>query len=132
MEHNNLESLVVEGEKGTFYIPSVHFDAETGHCRMEGESYLENTWNFYEKLLNWLKAFAETSQPIQFDFKLAYFNTSSSKGILQLLEFLENYEEQGAEVTINWYYPSHDEDLKEEAEDFMIDTNLKINMYPTE
>lgn len=129
MEAKKLESLTIKGEKGDFYIPSVHFDAESGHCLMEGESYLENTWDFYENLLNWLKAFASTKRPIQFDFKLAYFNTSSSKGILQLLEFLEEYEAEGGEIIINWYYPSHDEDLKEEAEDFMIDTNLKINMY---
>jgi len=129
MEAKKLETLIIEGEKGDFYIPSVRFNADTGVCLMEGESYLENTWDFYEKLLNWLKAFAQTERPIQFDFKLAYFNTSSSKGILQLLEFLEKYEDEGGQITVNWYYPSHDEDLKEEAEDFMIDTNLKINMY---
>lgn len=129
MKDNRLESLNISGEKGDFYIPFVNFDAETGVCLMEGESYLENTWDFYENLLNWLKAYAATKRPIQFDFKLAYFNTSSSKGILQLLEFLEKYEAEGGEVSVNWYYPSHDEDLKEEAEDFMIDTNLKINMY---
>lgn len=129
MEANKLESLIIKGEKGDFYIPSVHFNAENGHCLMEGESYLENTWDFYENLLNWLKTYAETKRAIQFDFKLAYFNTSSSKGILQLLEFLEDYEKKGGEITINWYYPSHDEDLKEEAEDFMIDTSLKFNMY---
>lgn len=129
MKTNQLTSLMIEGEKGTFYIPHVHFDVETGHCLMEGESYLENTWEFYEKLLSWIKAFAESKRPIQFDFKLSYFNTSSSKGILQLLEFLEAYEAEGGKVCINWYYPAHDEDLKEEAEDFMIDTNLNINMF---
>jgi len=129
MDTQQLQSLVIEGEKGTFYIPNVHLDAETGHCQLEGESYLENTWEFYGKLLDWLKAFSRSRKPIQFDFKLSYFNTSSSKGILQLLMFLEEYKEDGGEVIVNWYYPSHDEDLKEEAEDFMVDTNLKINMY---
>lgn len=129
MESNHLKSLIIQGEKGTFYVPHVHFDAESGHCLIEGESYLENTWDFFGDLLAWLTAFAQTKNPILFDFKLSYFNTSSSKGILQLMEFLQSYEEDGGEVTINWYYPAHDEDLREEAEDFMIDTNLTIHLH---
>ncbi|MDF9799947.1 hypothetical protein OKW21_005210 [Catalinimonas alkaloidigena] len=128
MEVSSLKSLSIKGEKGTFYVPDVYFNAESGHCLIEGESYLENTWTFFGDLLNWLKVFTETKKPIVFDFKLSYFNTSSSKGILQLLEFLQTYEEEGGQVTVNWYYPEHDEDLREEAEDFMIDTNLNINL----
>ncbi|WKN32676.1 DUF1987 domain-containing protein [Porifericola rhodea] len=129
MEAKTLKSLSIKGEKSVFYVPDVHFDAETGICKIEGESYLENTWVFFDNLLGWLKQFAETKKPIIFEFRLSYFNTSSSKGILQLLEFLQTYEQDGGEISINWYYPAHDEDLREEAEDFMIDTNLQINLY---
>ncbi|WP_020526783.1 DUF1987 domain-containing protein [Flexithrix dorotheae] len=124
----SLENLSIEGEKGTFFTPHVNFNAETGVCVLEGESYLEDTWEFYEKLLNWLKSYAKTEKPIVFELKLTYFNTSSSKGILDLLKFLKSVEEEGKDVTVNWYHPEDDEDNIEEAEDFREDTGLDIQL----
>ncbi len=130
METTRLANLEITGEKGSFFIPHVFFDATTGKCLMEGESYLENTWQFYNQLMQWLQAYASSQGPISFDFKLTYFNTSSSKGILELLQFLKQYEDQGGEVEINWYYSNADEDMLEEAEDFIEDTQIKINLIP--
>jgi hypothetical protein len=130
METTKLENLEIVGETGTFFTPHVLFNAETGHCRMEGESYLENTWQFYNRLLSWLRNYSATHLSITFDFKLTYFNTSSSKGILELMQFLKEYEDKGGVVKVNWYYPEQDEDILEEAEDFIEDTQLKINLLP--
>ena len=128
METTKLNTLEIKGEKGTYFVPYVRFDAETGKCLLEGESYLENTWEFYNDLVDWLRSYTETRQPIAFDFKLTYFNTSSSKGILELLQFLKEYEDQGNQVTVAWYYPEDDEDILEEAEDFVEDTQLDIKL----
>ena len=128
METTKLENLKIKGEKGTYFIPHVSFNAETGHCTLEGESYLENTWEFYENLVNWLRSYAETGQPIYFDFRLTYFNTSSSKGILEVLEFLKEYQKTGGTIELKWYYPEEDEDILEEAEDFVEDTQLAIEL----
>ena len=128
METTKLNTLEIKGEKGTYFVPYVRFDAETGKCLLEGESYLENTWEFYNDLVDWLRSYTETGQPIAFNFKLTYFNTSSSKGILELLQFLKEYEDQGKQVTVAWYYPEDDEDILEEAEDFVEDTQLDIKL----
>ena len=128
METTKLKDLEIQGEKGVFFIPHVKFNADTGHCVIEGESYLENTWEFYKQLVDWIKAYAETGQAIDFDFKLTYFNTSSSKGILELLEALKEYQSQGGSVVLKWYYPEDDEDILEEAEDFVEDTQLDIEL----
>lgn len=128
MKTTKLEDLEIQGEKGTYFIPHVNFNAETGHCTLEGESYLENTWEFYENLVKWLRSYAKTGQPVYFDFKLTYFNTSSSKGILEVLEFLKEYQARGGSIELKWYYPEEDEDILEEAEDFVEDTQLEIEL----
>lgn len=130
MENKPLENLEIEGKSSTFFIPTVSFNAQTGYCKIEGESYLENTWEFYDKLTNWLKAYADQKKPITFNFKLTYFNTSSSKGILDILFFLKEYEAEGNPVTVNWYYPEDDEDNLAEAEDFIADSELEMNLIP--
>lgn len=128
MENIELADLEITGEKGTFFVPHIRFEAATGKCLMEGESYLENTWHFYNQLLEWLRTYAVSNAPILFDFKLTYFNTSSSKGILEILQFLKGYEDKGGTVSVTWFYPEEDEDILEEAEDFIEDTKLAINL----
>lgn len=128
MEVVNLENLEIQGKEGVFFVPKVYFDASAGKCLMEGESFLENTWEFYEQLLNWLRSYTETKRPIIFDFKMSYFNTSSSKGILEMLLLLKEYQDQGNDVQVNWYYQEKDVDILEEAQDFIEDTQLDMKL----
>lgn len=37
--------------------PAVNFDAKTGQLTMSGESYPENTFEFYAPVIGWLKEF---------------------------------------------------------------------------
>ncbi|MFN8255141.1 MAG: DUF1987 domain-containing protein [Bacteroidales bacterium] len=129
-----MENIQISGSHGANFIPTVDFNAETGICTLAGESYLEDTVEFYAPLFKWLKQFtAETELPIVFNFKLRYFNTSSSKCLIDILHILRKYQENGGSLEVNWYYDSHEEDIEdelEEIEDFMIETNVKINMIP--
>lgn len=129
-----MENIIISGSHGANFIPSVNFDAETGVCEISGESYLEDTIEFYAPLFKWLKEFtSEVKKPIIFNFRLRYFNTSSSKCIIDILHILRKYEEAGGKIEVNWYYDSEEEDIEdelEEIEDFMIETHIKINMLP--
>jgi hypothetical protein len=131
-----MENIYITGSHGANFIPTVNFDAETGVCELAGESYLEDTIEFYAPLFKWLKVYtSEIKKPIQFNFKLRYFNTASSKCIIDILHILRKYEENGGKIEVNWYYDATEEDIEdelEEIEDFMIETNIKINMVPEE
>jgi len=50
--------------------------------------------------------------------QLEYFNTSSSKCILDVFKKLEAIHKSGNEVIINWYYEEDDEDMLEAGEDY--------------
>lgn len=126
-----MENLEIKGSHGDYEVPTVIFNAETGICELQGESYLEKTAEFYDQLLAWLDEYiAEVNKPVTFNFKLTYFNTSSSKRILYILLKLKEYEDNGGEVTTNWYYDEDDTDMEEEVEDFRIISNLEINTIP--
>jgi hypothetical protein len=128
-----MENLEIKGESGVYFIPEVKFTANTGVCEISGESYLEDTDEFYNNLIQWLENYIkEVRKSITFNFKLTYFNTSSSRSILNILRVLKKYEEESGQVVVNWYYPEDDDSIAEEAEDYMKDTGLKINMYSFE
>jgi hypothetical protein len=120
------ENFVIKGASDTFFTPSVNFNAKTGICELSGESYLENTVEFYGELYTWLKKYFKTGRPLVFEFKLAYFNTSSNKAILQLLNLLKGYENSGNQVKVTWHYKKDDEEMREEAEDYMQDSGLAL------
>ncbi len=123
-----MENLVIEEQRDIFFIPSVNFNASTGVCEISGESYLEDTVNFYKKILDWLKDYMQSGKPLTFNFRLTYFNTSSSKGILDIMKILKKYQDTGVDTKVSWFYPSDDDDNLEEAEDFIADTDLKMQV----
>ncbi len=126
-----LQDLIIDQRDKNFFTPSVYFSAKTGICELKGESFLENTKEFYKPLIEWLKRYTtEIRKPIAFIIKLTYYNTSTSRSLLEMLNILKEYEERGGEVIVNWHYDENDVDMKEDIEDYMIDTGLKINLIP--
>ncbi len=125
-----MENIDIKGFKDDFFIPTVNFNAETGVCEITGESYLEETVEFYAPLIKWLEEYTADSEntKISFNFKLTYYNTSSSKRIVDILLILKSFEEKGKEVEVNWYYEEDDLDIVEEVEDFMKISRLSINL----
>ncbi len=122
-----MNDIHIKGIRGIYIAPAVDFVAATGECTLEGESFLEETSNFYSPLLDWLNEYIETKKPITFNIKLTYFNTSTSKWILNILHTLKYYIDQGGDVTVNWYYYEDDIDMSEEIDDYIIDSGVKIN-----
>lgn len=129
-----MENFQIKGKHGVNFIPTVDFNADTGICELIGESYLEDTIEFYSPLFSWLKQYTVAiDKPVTFNFRLRYFNTSSSKCIIDILNILKKYKDDGGTVEVNWFYDADEEDIEdelEEIEDFMIETNLKINLVP--
>lgn len=123
-----MENIYIPGSHDGYFVPTVDFNSETGICEISGESFLEETNVFYAPLINWIKEYIENKNPITFNCKLTYFNTSSTKSLLDIFKILKKYEDEGGDVTVNWYYDEEDLDLEEAIEDYMIDTGLTINM----
>ncbi len=120
-----MENLYIEKTKAT---PTVNFDAVSGVLEISGESYPENSMKFYQPVFSWLQQYlSETDSPIVFNFKLDYFNTSSSKCILNILEMLEDSHSKGRKIDLNWYYQEEDDDMLENGQEFAEDMSLQFN-----
>lgn len=111
-----MEKLIIEGSAKT---PSIHFDSETGILMLKGRSIPENSSEFYKPLNDWLDQYASSPKPSTVvDMKLEYFNTSSSKCILDFFKKLEKVNNNGNIVNVNWYFETDDEDMEEAGEDY--------------
>jgi len=104
---------------GTDDTPTVILDSENEIFEISGRSLPEDVTAFYEPILRWLEEYASSpNSKTIFTFKLVYFNTASSKLLLDILMKLEQMHEDGKDMLIRWYYPEDDEDMQEAGEEY--------------
>ncbi len=104
-----MENLIINPTKTTF---GVCFNAEKGTLDISGTSYPDNAIEFFKPLLDWVKQYTENmDSALLIQFKVNYYNTSSSKYLFKMLEMVENYFTKGHEVEIIWHYYEGEEDM---------------------
>lgn len=99
--------------------PLVILDPADKLFEMSGKSLPEDAVDFYQPILDWLGAYRK--EPLErtiFDLRLIYFNTASSKLIMDILLIFEEMVEEGHEVLIRWHAPKSDEDMQEAGREF--------------
>ena len=119
--------------EGTSKTPTVLFDAEEGLIELKGRSIPENSIEFYKPIVESFENYSRVPKSsTKVEIQLEYFNTSSSKCILDLFKKLESIHKAGNEVKINWYYEEDDEDMLEAGEDYQAIIKVPFTMIEVE
>jgi hypothetical protein len=117
--------------KGTEDTPNVILDAAENQMEISGRSLPEDVSSFYGPILNWLADYIKSPNPkTVFNFKLVYFNTASSKLILDILMKLEDLTKKGNEVLVKWHYPEDDEDMQEAGNEYADIVEVPFEQIP--
>jgi hypothetical protein len=104
---------------GTDDTPTVILDSANNNFEISGRSLPEDVAAFYNPILEWLDKYSQNPNPkTVFNFKLIYFNTASSKMLLDVLMKLEELHNEGKDTLVKWHYPEDDEDMKEAGEEY--------------
>lgn len=107
-----MEILNLEGTEDT---PKIMLDKKNGIFEISGRSLPEDSTEFYRPVLEWIENYGKEPNPAtEFVFKLEYFNTASSKLILDVLSALEDIKG----MQIHWYFHEDDEDMEEAGQEF--------------
>ncbi len=106
----------------TFTTPKITFDPDARRFVLEGNSYPENSLKFYGPVLEWLKRFIErhtpSPEPLVFEVRLEYFNTSTAKVLLDLFRNFEVLQEKGQPVQIRWIFLEEDTEMEDAGLDY--------------
>ena len=125
-----MQNLVIEQ---TTFTPEILFDCNKRELTIRGESYPENTVEFFKPVFKWVKDYFKLSDHSETTINVAmyYFNSSSSKALMNLFDTLDNAAKNGHQITLNWIYDPEDEDTLEFGEEFAEDvTYLTFNLLP--
>ncbi|HEY9489164.1 MAG TPA: DUF1987 domain-containing protein [Chryseosolibacter sp.] len=108
----NMNVLRLEGTEDT---PTIILDKDKGIMELSGRSLPEDSTTFYKQVLDWIEVYASDPNPsTTFVFKLEYFNTASSKLLLDVLYALEDL----PDIRVKWYFNEEDEDMEEAGQEF--------------
>ena len=112
--------------------PKVTLDAGAGVFEFSGKSLPEDVTVFYNPILAWLDEYGSSpNSSTNVVFKMDYFNTASSKLILDILMKFEEINEEHDGVTIQWFYLEDDEDMEEAGDEFsdIVDIPFELKSY---
>ncbi len=117
--------------KGTDRTPEVDFNFATGVLAISGRSITENPISFYKELEALIIAYGKNpaSQTL-FSVTLEYFNTSTSKCLVELFKLLETIQSNQYEVLVEWFYEKDDEEIMDSGEDYkdIVDIPFEVKM----
>lgn len=104
----------------TARTPAVLFDFVDHHLKLSGESYPEDVTIFFNPIFEALDGYLAglSAGRCRFDFELVYFNSSSAKAIMMIMERLDEAAAAGSRVEVHWFYDSEDETMHELGGEF--------------
>lgn len=112
-----MEAIILEKET---YLPAVVLDAQNDHFEFTGKSIPENASEFFAPILAWIDAYVKSpNEETNVKFRLEYFNTSTSKYLLEIMRRLEKlYQNSDKSVIISWFVEDGDTDVEEAGLDY--------------
>jgi hypothetical protein len=103
----------------TNITPQVILDPEKNIYKFSGQSRPENVKDFYDPIISWLEEFRDEismdnlAYNLEFVFDYEYYNTASSKCILDIAKRLKLISETGIKMEVIWYYDEGDDDMRD-------------------
>ena len=112
--------------------PEVAYDAPSCTLRISGESYPENSFEFYDPVMRWLREAVAAQDALRLDIHVSYMNSSSTKCMLDLLDILEEASAKGFAASVLWRYDSENPRALDLAEEFQEEVTFEFNLVPQE
>lgn len=120
-----MNRLEIAGKEDT---PKVILDKSEGKFEISGRSLPEDAAEFFQPIIGWFDAYSkDPNASTEIEVKLEYFNTASSKLILDVLTKCEKI----PAAKIKWFHLEDDEDMQEAGEEFseLIELPFEVISY---
>ena len=117
--------------ESTERTPKVEFNNATNELLLEGICIPELTHDFFKPIIAFVHEVGETGiKQFILTVKLHFFNTGSSRYILELMKNIQKLKEKGVAVKYKWYYNDDDEDIEEAGSSYAFILEETFEMIP--
>ena len=109
--------------------PGIESDTNAGILRMHGDSYPENSFEFFDPIIQWIEDYLRLhSDALHLELRLVYMNTSSVKAMMDIFDMLEDAHGRGRAVSVAWYYDPRNERVLDLADEFREDCSFPFDI----
>ncbi len=116
----------------TFSTPLVKFVPEENKLLIEGRMIPEDATAVFTPISSWVNSyFEEGNSTLNVVFRLYYYNTSSSKRIVNLLRKMDEYYANGKKINVRWEYEEGDDDCMRDGQDFQGLVKVPVEVVET-
>ena len=116
--------------KGNRKNPNFILDPESGLIEFKGNSIPEDAGAFYKPILHKIEEYFLTPYPLTVvSISLKYYNSSTSKWLLNLFQLFKKFNERGYDIFIKWYYDADDEESIYTAQDYSNLLDIPIRLF---
>jgi len=115
--------------QGTQSTPAIRTDRAAGLVSIAGDSYPENSFEFFGRLIDWVETYLKAgSESLRLKLRLVYMNTSSVKAMMDIFDLLEEAHGKGRPVSVDWYYDPRNERVLDVADEFREDCSFPFRI----
>jgi SiaC family regulatory phosphoprotein len=119
-----MEELRLLATKNT---PEIILNPE-GRIKIRGRSIHENVIDFFAPVEDWITEYIlDPAEVTTVDINLEYFNSSSAKVFVHLLQKIGYVSLKHKKFVFNWYYEDGDDDILERGEFFSSVLDVPFN-----
>lgn len=94
--------------------PDINLNGQSGKLEISGRSIPEHAGKFYIPILDWITDYLKNpAAETEIRYELEYYNSSSKRYLLDILEQFNDLAESGKKVTFDWIYEEDDEDAED-------------------
>lgn len=112
--------------------PQISYDPQQHVLKITGESYPENSFEFYAPVNVWVKEHLAAENRLLLDINVSYMNSSSTKCMLDLLDLLEEAHQKGGAIDIVWRYDRDNPRSLDLAEEFKEEVTFTFSIVTVE
>ena len=98
--------------------PEIRWDPAACILYISGESYPENSFDFFAPVLEWLSASLSSLPGLRLEVSVSYMNSSSIKCMLDIFDAIEEAHAAGKKVDVVWNYETDNPRALDLAEEF--------------
>lgn len=124
-----MRELIIEATEES---PAINLKGDGTILCIMGRSTSAMVASSFRQVSLWLDEFGrqEGMAPLRFEFRLEYYNTLTSRLLLDLLFKMEKLYEKGHDIVVDWYYEKFDTDLREAGEAYSAMVTIPFNFIP--
>jgi hypothetical protein len=121
--------------KSTKLTPEIVMDPTNHVVEIKGFSFPEDAQEFYQPIINWLKEYKEEysnnfkdNNELKVYFKLVYFNSASTRLLVEIFELLNKMLTGGYSIKVYWHYDIEDPKMGETGNELSEITKVPVQI----